>query len=186
MHHDRFDAFVKTLSAAGTRRGLLRVGIALLPAGLLWPGESEAGQQHRHSARNRRKSGNNKDNRKGKRKEKRKNKRLVDTPCLPPTADLQAAIYAAQPGSTLVLCAGTRTVRSTILIDRNLELRGAGADTTVLSGLDDATQARVQVFGIRPRIHVKLRGLTIINGGSDEGGDLQPGQPVGHRLRSGL
>jgi hypothetical protein len=175
MHHDRFDAIVKTVSTAGTRRGLLRLGATILSVGglLTLPGESGEARGRRHGRnRGHHHPGKHNRHRKHKRKARRRARRLFDTICLPPTADLQAAIYAAQPGATLVLCAGTWTVRSTILIDRSLELRGAGAATTVLNGLDSATQARVQVLGIRPRIHVKLQGLTIINGGNDQGGGI--------------
>jgi hypothetical protein len=176
MHHDRFDAIVKTVSAASTRRGLLRLAILLLPpvGGLLaLPGESGEARGGRHGRNRGHHPGKHKQNRKGKRKTRRKRKRFFDTLCLPPTADLQAAIYAAQPGATLLLCPGTFTVRSTILIDRSLELRGAGAGSTILDGLDPATQHRVQVLGIRPRIHVKLQGLTITNGGDvPEGGGI--------------
>jgi len=179
MHQDRFDAIVKTVSAAGTRRGLLRLGALLLPGGLatLVGAESVSGNgacvgcgRRGHNP------GKHKHHRKGKhkhhRKGKHKHKPSHDTPCLPPTADLQAAIYAAQPGTTLLLCAGTWTVRSTILIDRSLELAGVGNGATVLSGLDPATQARTQVLGIRPGIKVTLQHLTITNGQAYEGGGI--------------
>ena len=70
MDMERFDRLMTSLSAAGTRRGLLRLGASLPLAGALAAllGEaSEAGRQHRRSARHRHRTGNGKDNRKGQR-----------------------------------------------------------------------------------------------------------------------
>ena len=190
MDAARFDRLTMTLARTASRRGLTRLLLGLplrcVVAARLGHLADVAAQQdddhgsshrrQRRKARHKHDPGSNNGHHPGKhkhhRKGKRKHKPIHDTPCLPPWTDLQAAIYAAQPGTTLVLCAGTWPVLRTILIDRSLGLRGAGAGSTVLYGLDPGRQARVQVFGIRPRIHVKLQGLTITDGGDEQGGGI--------------
>jgi hypothetical protein len=88
----RFDTMTKSLSTAGTRRGLVRL-LAALPLGLTLTavfgdrpevtakkkrqqddGHGSSHRRHRRKAKHRHQTGNNKDNRKGKRKGKRKDK----------------------------------------------------------------------------------------------------------------
>ena len=98
MDEQRFDDLVKSLSSHDTRRALLR-RLARLPlAGLLATllhDESAAGGRHkRHTTRNKRHSGNDKENRTGKRKGKRKDKNrgtLASAPagCTPTTCAAQ-------------------------------------------------------------------------------------------------
>ncbi|MFT4039376.1 MAG: glycosyl hydrolase family 28-related protein [Thermomicrobiales bacterium] len=56
--------------------------------------------------------------------------------CLPvsDTAVLQAAIDDADPGDTVLLCAGTWTITETLTISDDLTLQGAGAGQTILDG----------------------------------------------------
>jgi hypothetical protein len=71
MDPTTFDALTRAFYTAGSRRWLLRLGCAFLPAGLLTERleeTSEAGRAHRRRVRNRRQSGNNKANRTGQRK----------------------------------------------------------------------------------------------------------------------
>jgi hypothetical protein len=85
MDSDRFDRLAKTLAAAGTRRGLVRL-LAALPLGvtltsILRDGPDATAEdddhgsshrRHRRKAKHRHQTGNDKEQRKGKRKGKRK------------------------------------------------------------------------------------------------------------------
>lgn len=55
-------------------------------------------------------------------------------PCLPASADLQAAVNAARPGAMLMLCAGSRTLTTTVQNSQDLGLTGAGAAQTFSDG----------------------------------------------------
>src|SRR4051812_44374661 len=90
---------------------------------------------------------------------------LTESGCLPAGTDLPAAVAAAAPGATLQLCAGTWTLTSTFLIDRDLTVRGARSGQTVLDG-----HQQMQVIGIRPKITVTLQDLQITNGLALQGG----------------
>lgn len=79
--------------------------------------------------------------------------------CLPTAANLQAAVNAAPLGATLTLCAGRRTLTSTVQISQELTLVGAGAAQTLLDGGD-----AVQVLTIGELARVTLRDLTITRG----------------------
>jgi hypothetical protein len=106
MEADRFDLLIKSLSAAGSRRGLLRLIAALPLAGALAAlvsEESEAGRRRRRKARH--DPGKDKDNRKGKRKKKGKGKRRKkgngQTPQSGPTGQPSCV-----PESAAQTCAG--------------------------------------------------------------------------------
>jgi hypothetical protein len=79
---------------------------------------------------------------------------------------LQEAINGAAAGTTIRLCAGTWEVSSTVVINKNLTLTGAGDGETVLDGGD-----AVQVLLITPGHTVTLQTLMITKGdASDVGG----------------
>src|SRR4051812_8495635 len=129
-------------------------------------------RQHRHDLRTRDNGkGGRRDNGKGGRANKGRGPAPGGSPtesgCLPAGTDLPAAVAAAAPGATLQLCAGTWTLTSTLLIDRDLTVRGAGAKQTVLDG-----HQQMQVIGIRPKITVTLQDLQITNGLALQGGGI--------------
>jgi hypothetical protein len=83
---------------------------------------------------------------------------------LQPTADLQAAINAAAPGSTLTLCAGTWTAPpGSLSISKSLTLIGAGIGKTILDGANVRTVLAVSGDVDSP---VTLKDLTITHGKS--------------------
>jgi hypothetical protein len=175
MDPNGFTRLARLLSAAGTRRGLLRLGGALPLVGCLVALRNEAGE-----ARPRRK-----------RKRKRGRGRVVvchsgetlsvprhavhailldggtrgpcglgaGAPCIPDTADLQAAINAVGPSGNVILCAGTWTLQKTLTIDKNVALLGAGAGSSILSG-----GGKERVLEVDDAPTVTLRDLTISNG----------------------
>jgi hypothetical protein len=97
---------------------------------------------------------------KSNKKNKKPNKKKPD--CLSPRKDLQAAIDAAKPGSTLRLCAGRRVLTSTVVIDKDMTLRGDGAGKTILDG-----DGAVRVLRIGVIATVTLRDLTVTGGRAD-------------------
>ena len=105
---------------------------------------------------------------------KKKQKHLLpgDTlgtcPDVNPTDDLQAAINAATSGSMLRLCAGTFRVTSTLVIEKDLTLAGAGAEETILDGED-----QVRVLAVGGARIVTVRDLTITRGFA--GGEVRGG-----------
>jgi hypothetical protein len=78
---------------------------------------------------------------------------------LKPTQDLQEAIDGAGAGDTLTLCAGTWNLTSTVAIDKNLTLIGAGAGKTILDGGN-----AVRVLLINTAAPVRVQDLTITKG----------------------
>jgi hypothetical protein len=84
-----------------------------------------------------------------------------------PTQGLQEAINQAAPGDTLTLCPGTWALRATVVIAKNLTLRGAGASQTILDG-----GGAVSVLEIAADATVTLRDLTITKGNAS--GDFFP------------
>ena len=114
-----------------------------------------------------------------------------------PTHGLQEAIDAAAAGSTLTLCAGTWVLTTTVVIAKNLTLRGAGSGTTTLDGgqppggpggvlvlqiaagatvtLQDLTITKGNGFpagGISNEGTLTLVGVTVTNNGGDGGGGM--------------
>ncbi|MFN8678598.1 MAG: hypothetical protein U0Z70_19635 [Thermomicrobiales bacterium] len=89
-------------------------------------------------------------------------------PDVKPTDDLQAAINAATSGSMLRLCAGTFRVTSTLVIEKDLTLAGAGAEETILDGED-----QVRVLAVGGARIVTVRDLTITRGFA--GGEVRGG-----------
>jgi hypothetical protein len=80
---------------------------------------------------------------------------------------LQEAIEGAS-GETLILCAGTWTLSSTVVIGKDLTLIGAGAGQTVLDGRN-----AVQVLQIAAGAEVTVQDLTITKGqASGDGGGI--------------
>ena len=82
-----------------------------------------------------------------------------------PTQGLQEAINQAAPGATLILCAGTWLLAETVVIGKNLTLRGAGAGQSILDGGE-----AVGVLWIAAGVEVTLQDLTITKGSSAGGG----------------
>jgi hypothetical protein len=167
MDPTAFDTLAHSFSTAGTRRRLLGVLIALLPvAGPVAPLEESAAQGRQHGHNRAHRPGRAKDNRKGKRKGQGKAEGQ-DDPCLPPTADLQAAIDAAPAGSTLRLCAGTFAAVN-LTINKPLHIFGTGlhapgAKVTILDAQFTGTAITVannQIGGKEP-IYGTLAGLTV-------------------------
>lgn len=158
MGSDLFDKFARALSRGESRRSLMASlgGFAFVAVSAL--DETEA---KRRNARKKRK-----------RRRRKKHDQSPPAPpgaCLRPTDDLQAAIDAASPGGTLVLCNGTWLVSSTFVINKDLTLRGAGPGTTILDG---GNACRVLSVGVGPDgtansvVAVTLEALEITQGSS--------------------
>ena len=82
---------------------------------------------------------------------------------------VQAAIDAAEPGSVISICAGT--YQEAIVIDKDLELRGAGSDDVTLQGTD-AGPASVVV--VKRSVTASVSGVSITGGK----GTIDPGLQV--------
>lgn len=78
--------------------------------------------------------------------------------------DVQEAIEAATPGDTIRICAGTWVPSTTIVIDKNLTIVGAGAAYTTLDGNDAIRVLRNGVNGQFPTPVTTIRDLTIARG----------------------
>lgn len=169
MDDGRFDRFAQTVSGLRSRRAATALLGGLIATPLLASANVDARKKKKKKGKKKCKPqpasqtcsgrcGNVQNNCK---------KPVACTPCPPPctglqpTADLQAAINAAAPGSTLALCAGTWTVPRTVRIDKSLTLTGSGIDRTILDGGDRTTV--LQVSGANT---VTLKDLTITRGKS--------------------
>ena len=86
------------------------------------------------------------------------------------TQGLQEAINQAGSGDTLTLCTGTWNLTSTVLIDKDLTLRGAGAAMTILDGGN-----AVRVLQVAQGSTVKVQDLKITKGAvtSGRGGGIR-------------
>lgn len=161
MDRDRLEEIARAFGAAGTRRGLLRLGAALPLAGglaTLLGDAGDAGLYHRRRARHRR--GDNKENRKGKRKDTGHGK-VGGGKCIPTSADLQGAIDAAAPGSTLTLCDGI--FQGNVTIAKNLTLAGTSTPSTIVN--DAGGQSAI--FGIAQGAKVTIQDLTVATSSGD-------------------
>jgi hypothetical protein len=134
------------------RRGLLTGLGSLVGIGI-----REASGRRGHPNRKDRR----KDQKQDRKQDRKKNRRQGSRGCLSPTQDLQAAIQAAKPGATLVLCPGTWALSSTLLIKKDLTLLGAGADLTILDG---GGQADTVVSIVDSDATVTVHGLTVRGG----------------------
>lgn len=75
-------------------------------------------------------------------------------------SEVHEAIYAANPGDTVYVCAGT--YKENVYIEKNITLVGAGAGKTIIDG-----QAQNSVIGIKPGLTaVTIRDMTLTNGKS--------------------
>ena len=91
-------------------------------------------------------------------------------PDIKPTDNLQAAINAADSGSTRTLCPGTFHITTTLMIENDLTLTGAGDGQTILDGEDSA---RVLVVGFNRTVTVELLIITRgFAGGNERGGGI--------------
>lgn len=91
-------------------------------------------------------------------------------PDVKPADDLQAAIDAAMSGSTLTLCPGTFRITTTLVIEKDLTLTGAGDGQTILDG---ENQVRVLLIGGSRTVSVEH--LTVTRGfaaGEERGGGI--------------
>jgi hypothetical protein len=147
MDPHRFDGLLRLLAATPSRRGTLRLLAGSVFGGLFTFG---AGDIDAHDALKTCKKKSGKQKKKCLKKAKKHNATHVvqtsppvspGTTCVQPipghgdgTQGLNTAINATPAGGTLVLCAGTWTLTSTIEIFKNLSLRGAGAGQTILDG----------------------------------------------------
>ncbi|MFT4040178.1 MAG: hypothetical protein QM692_18500 [Thermomicrobiales bacterium] len=86
------------------------------------------------------------------------------------TANVQALINATAAGGTVTLPAGTSLLSSTLVIDRDLTLRGAGAGQTILDGAH-----AVRVLTVNTGATVIVEDLTITNGMDGPSSDYSSG-----------
>jgi hypothetical protein len=169
MDDVRFDRLARTLDGRRSRRAATALLGGLLATPLLASDESAAKKKKR---KKKCKPGPAAQTCAGKCGSVRNRcKKMVDCgPCTPPctglqpTADLQAAINAAAPGSTLTLCAGTWTAPAgSLSISKSLTLIGAGIGQTILDGANVRTVLAVSGGNDTT---VTLEGLTITRGKS--------------------
>ncbi|MCC7383650.1 MAG: hypothetical protein IT384_17550 [Deltaproteobacteria bacterium] len=82
------------------------------------------------------------------------------------TKDLQQQILDSKPGSVIHLPAGT--LRGTLVINKSITLRGAGADQTILDG-----NGRGPVIAVdAPGAEVQIEELAIVGGRAGAGGAI--------------
>jgi len=102
-------------------------------------------------------------------------------PDVKPADNLQAAIDAAASGVTVRLCPGTFRVTSTLMIEKDLTLAGAGVEETILDG-----EGQVRVLAVGGARTVTVRDLTITRGfaaGEERGGGIvNSGDLTLHRM----
>jgi hypothetical protein len=92
--------------------------------------------------------------------------------CASPTySDIQDAVDAAAGGDTIVVCAGTYSLTSTITVDVDVTLVGEGAGISVISGDDSVRIIDLQA----PATGIALADLTLIDGeaGAGNGGAVR-------------
>jgi predicted outer membrane repeat protein len=78
----------------------------------------------------------------------------------PAYSDIQDAVDAATGNDTIVVCAGTYSLTSTIVVDVNVTIVGEGFASTIISGQDTVRIIDVQA----PATGIALRDLTLIDG----------------------
>src|SRR3954470_7727400 len=170
VEDQRFDGLMRAFGHGTSRRGVLGLlaGVAGLGVGEIAAKRPQQGRRASH------RPGTDKDNRKGKRTGGGNGGppggRGPGAPCLPPTADLQASLDAADPGATLTLCAGTWSLSATLLIKKEVTIVGTvNGGLSVLNG-----SGAVQVVGVRPNIFVAFTNVTVTNGNNvdDSGGGI--------------
>src|SRR4030095_3591818 len=95
---------------------------------------------------------------------------------------LQSLVNAATPGSTVDIPAGVH--HDTVVINKNLTLRGAGARTTAIDGNNGCDPA----VGVPGAATVMLSGLSVTRGGILNGGTLTVNDCAitGNDTRSGI
>jgi hypothetical protein len=168
MDNSQFDRLARALGALRTRRAATALLGGLLAAPILASEDIDARKKKKKKKKKCKpepttqtcagKCGSVKNNCK---------KAVACSACTPPctgvqpTGDLQAAIDAAAPGSTLTLCAGTWTVPRSLRIEKSLTLTGAGIDQSILDGGN-----RTTVLHVTGDITVTLQDLTITRGQS--------------------
>jgi hypothetical protein len=117
MTLERFEAMTRFMTASGTRRGLVRGGLAVLGFGALrLPWADEAAAQRNCTVC------------------------INQGDC--PFTSVQAALTAAAPGSTVTVCKGT--YKETVTIPRNLTLVADRNEDVVLDGSDRGTVVTVE------------------------------------------
>jgi hypothetical protein len=81
-----------------------------------------------------------------------------------PYTSIQTAIDEAESGDTIRVCAGNWVLTSTIVVDKNLTLIGAGTDETVLDGDTSVRVLQIGDVGLSVQPIVTVRDLTITRG----------------------
>lgn len=89
---------------------------------------------------------------------------------------IQSAINAASNGDTIFVCAGTYSISSRLQVTKTLTIRGAGARTTTLDGLQSTQILIVQDNNLTPgsgnEISVDIDSIGFINGRAVQSGSL--------------
>jgi hypothetical protein len=81
-----------------------------------------------------------------------------------PFNSIQAAITAAAPGDTIRVCAGTWVLSSTLIVEKDLILVGAGDDETILDGNEAVRVLTIGGSDLVGTPIVAVRNLTITRG----------------------
>ncbi|MFN5839609.1 MAG: glycosyl hydrolase family 28-related protein, partial [Acidimicrobiaceae bacterium] len=89
---------------------------------------------------------------------------------------IQSAINAASNGDTIFICAGTYSISSRLQVTKTLTIRGAGARTTTLDGLESSQILMIHDNNLTPdsgsEITVNVDSIGFINGRAVQSGSL--------------
>ena len=89
---------------------------------------------------------------------------------------IQSAINAASNGDTIFICAGTYSISSRLQVTKTLTIRGAGARTTTLDGLESSQILMIHDNNLTPNsgseITVNVDSIGFINGRAVQSGSL--------------
>lgn len=89
---------------------------------------------------------------------------------------IQSAINAASSGDTIFICAGTYSISSRLQVTKSLTIRGAGAQTTTLDGLESSQILMIHDNNLTPgsgnEITVAIDSIGFINGRATQTGSL--------------
>ena len=149
MDQHRFDVVTRSVRGVLPRRDVLR-GLLGAGGGLAALRLSDAGAAKR------------------KKKRKKRKRTLRCDVCRRGCrfASVQAAVDAAAPGGTIRLCPGTYP--APVAVAKDLTLRGAGANRSILDG--GGTARATAVLTVGPGATVVVRALTIRGGNGNENG----------------
>lgn len=89
---------------------------------------------------------------------------------------IQSAFNAASSGDTIFICAGTYSISSRLQVTKSLTIRGAGARTTTLDGLESSQILMIHDNNLTPdsgnEITVAIDSISFINGRATQTGSL--------------